>query len=105
MVINGKNRVMTHIGSFCITNTKGNEKASSCGLSIPLEDIIILDSSSDVNITSITFYDSKYEKVDIPITYEKNNFIVPNLKGEYIVLINTTCDRKTAWYTFKLKID
>ena len=116
-VINGKNRVMTHIGSFCITDTKGDEKASSCGLSIPLEDItydefldsnykdvIALDSSSDVNITRITFYDSKYEKVDIPITYERNNFTVPNLKGEYIVLIDTICDRGTAWYSFKLNI-
>ena len=117
-VINGKNRVMTHIGSFCITDTKGDEKASSCGLSIPLEDIIYdeildsnpedvvaLDSSSDVNITRITFYDSNYEKVDVPISYEKNNFTVPKLKGNYIILIDTICDRGTAWYSFKLKID
>lgn len=99
-------------------HTKGEEKASSCGLSIPLEDItydefldsnyedvIALDSSSYVNITRITFYDSNYEKVDIPIAYERNNFTVPNLKGEYIVLIDTICDRGTAWYSFKLKID
>ncbi|MBR1386102.1 MAG: helix-turn-helix transcriptional regulator [Bacilli bacterium] len=117
-VINGKNRVMTHIGSFCITDTKGDEKASSCGLSIPLEDIIYdeildsnpedvvaLDSSSDVNITRITFYDSNYEKVDVPISYEKNNFTVPKLKGNYIILIDTICDRGTAWYSFKLKIN
>ena len=117
-VINGKNRVMTHIGSFCITDTKGDEKASSCGLSIPLEDIVYdeildsnpedvvaLDSSSDVNITRITFYDSNYEKVDVPISYEKNNFTVPKLKGNYIILIDTICDRGTAWYSFKLKIN
>lgn len=117
-VINGKDRTLTQIGSYCITDTKGEDKASSCGLSIPLEDInydeylpsnkediIVLDSSSDLTITRITFYDSKYEKVDIPITYEKNNFTVPNLKGEYVVLIDTICDRGTAWYSFKLKID
>lgn len=117
-VINGKNRVMTHIGSFCITDIKGEEKASSCGLSIPLEDIVYdeildsnpgdvvaLDSSSDVNITRITFYDSNYEKVDVPISYEKNNFTVPKLKGNYIILIDTICDRGTAWYSFKLKIN
>ena len=117
-VINGKDRTLTQIGSYCITDTKGEDKASSCGLSIPLEDInydeylpsnkediIALDSSSDLTITRITFYDSKYEKVDIPITYEKNNFTVPNLKGEYVVLIDTICDRGTAWYSFKLKID
>ena len=94
-VINGKNRTLTHIGSYCITDTKGEDKASSCGLSIPLEDInydeylpskqddiIALDSSSDLTITRITFYDSNYEKLDVQITYEKNNFIVPNVKGE-----------------------
>mgnify|MGYP004535150511 FL=1 len=83
-VINGKDRTLTQIGSYCITDTKGEDKASSCGLSISLEDInydeylpsnkediIVLDSSSDLTITRITFYDSKYEKVDIPITYEK----------------------------------
>ena len=117
-VINGKNRTLTHIGSYCITDTKGEDKASSCGLSIPLEDInydeylpskqddiIALDSSSDLTITRITFYDSNYEKLDVQITYEKNNFIVPNVKGEYVVLIDTICDRGTAWYSFKLKID
>ncbi len=117
-VINGKDRTLTHIGSYCITDTKGEDKLSSCGLSIPLEDInydeylpskqddiIALDSSSDLTITRITFYDSNYEKLDVQITYEKNNFIVPNVKGEYVVLIDTICDRGTAWYSFKLKID
>ena len=117
-VINGKNRVMTHIGSFCITDSKGDEKASSCGLSIPLEDItydeyldsnqedvIALDSSSDITITRITFYNLDSQKLDVSVSYEKNNFTVPKFKGDYIVLIDTICDRGTAWYSFKLRIN
>ena len=117
-VINGKNRVMTHIGSFCITDSKGDEEASSCGLSIPLEDItydeyldsnqedvIALDSSSDITITRITFYNLDSQKLDVSVSYEKNNFTVPKFKGDYIVLIDTICDRGTAWYSFKLRIN
>lgn len=117
-VINGKNRTLTHTGSYCITDTKGEDKMSSCGLSIPLEDIsygeylpsnqndiVALDSASDITITRITFYNLDFKKIDIPISYERNNFSVPNLKGDYVVLIDTICERGTAWYSFKLKID
>ena len=117
-VINNENKNLTHIGSYCITDSKGKNKRSECSLSVPLEDIIykqyldskkddiiLLDSSNDINITRITFYDLNSEKIDIPIVYDNNSFMVPNLHGEYIVVIDTICDRGTAWYSFKIKIN
>ena len=115
--INGENRVLMNIGSYCITDTKGNKKAGECALSISPEemeykvaleakkgDIIVLDSNW-VKITRITFYDMDGDKVDALLSREKHSFEVPNLTGEYFVLIDTISERGTAWYSFKLKID
>ncbi len=117
-VINDENRILTHIGSYCITETKNETSMSVCGLSISLEDIeykdyldsrrgdvIALDSSSDIRITQITFYDLNSKMIDLSILYNKDNFKVPELRGDYIVKIDTICDRGTAWYSFKLKIN
>ncbi len=117
-VINGKDRIITHIGSYCITDTKDDQKVSACSLSIPLEDIIYdqyldskpedviaLDTSSDLSITRLTIYNANMQKLDISLSHDKNYFVVPNLKGDYIMQIDTICDRGTAWYSFKLKIN
>ena len=68
-------------------------------------DVIALDSSSDIRITQITFYDLNSKMIDLSISYNKDNFKVPELRGDYIVKIDTICDRGTAWYSFKLKIN
>ena len=114
--INGEDRVLMNIGSYCITDTKENKKAGECALAIPPEemeykktleakkdDTIVLDSNW-VKITKITFYDIDGDKVDTLISQEKHSFKVPYLNGEYIVLIDTISERGTAWYSFKIKI-
>ena len=68
------------------------------------DDIIVLDSNW-VKITKITFYDIDGDKVDTLMSHEKHSFEVPNLKGEYFVLIDTISERGTAWYSLKLKIN
>jgi len=115
-VINDENRVLTNVGSHCITDTKGDLKASACRLSIGPEDmdysdileakkgdVIVLDSKR-VKITNITFYELNGTKQSLLISSSKYSFEVPDVYGEYYVLIDTISDRGSAWYSFKIKV-
>ena len=117
-VINGDKRVLTEIGSYCITDSSDDKyKSSACGLSIPIEDIeyddslsakiddIIAIDRSEITITRVSLFDLEGVQKDISILYNKNDFKIPNIKGEYLVSIDTISNRGTAWYSFKLKID
>ena len=115
--INGEKRVLMNIGSYCITDEVDGAKASECGDAIPpedmeyknileakKEDIIALDSNW-VKIIRVTFYDSDGDEVEMLESPGKYSFKVPNLSGEFIVLINTISKRGTAWYSFKIHIN
>ena len=117
-VINDDKRVLTEIGSYCITDsTEDKYKSSACGLSIPIEDIeydgslpaknndIIAIDRSEITITRVTLYDLDGAKKDISISYNRNDFKVPEITGEYLVLIDTISNRGTAWYSFKLNVE
>lgn len=117
-VINDDKRVLTEIGSYCITDsTEDKYKSSACGLSIPIEDIeydgslpaknndIIAIDRSEITITRVTLYDLDGVKKDISISYNRNDFKVPEITGEYLVLIDTISNRGTAWYSFKLNVE
>lgn len=117
-VINDDKRVLTEIGSYCITDSTDDKyKSSACGLSIPIEDIeydsslpaksndIIAIDRSEITITRVTLYDLDGVKKDISISYNRNDFKVPEITGEYLVLIDTISNRGTAWYSFKLNIE
>ena len=116
-VINNENRILTAIGSYCITDTLDKYKSSECGLAIPIEDIeyknilpaksndtIVID-RNDITITRVTLYDINGNKNNSLIEHSKDNFIIPNVKGQFLVLIDTISDRGTAWYSFKINID
>lgn len=117
-VINDDKRVLTEIGSYCITDSTDDKyKSSECNLSIPIEDIeydgslpaksndIIAIDRSEITIARVTLYDLDGVKKDILISYNRNDFKVPEITGEYIVLIDTISNRGTAWYSFKLNIE
>lgn len=117
-VINDDKRILTEIGSYCITDlTEDKYKSSACGLSIPIEDIeydgslpaknndIIAIDKSEITITRVTLYDLDGVKKDISISYNRNDFKIPEITGEYLVLIDTISNRGTAWYSFKLNVE
>ena len=73
-------------------------------LSAKIDDIIAID-RSEITITRVSLFDLEGVQKDISILYNKNDFKIPNIKGEYLVSIDTISNRGTAWYSFKLKID
>lgn len=116
-VINGNNRVLTEIGSYCIKSMKNGIVANTCGDSISLIDFNykqILDASINdiisinndfVFISKVSFYDVTNNKpLDIKINNEKHSFTVPNLKGIYFVKLDTFSQRGKCWYAFKISI-
>lgn len=109
-------RILMNIGSYCITDRIDNKKASVCEssiepsnleykdiLEVKKEDTITLDSDW-VKIIRVTFYDIDGDKVVRLESPEKYSFKVPNISGDYIVVLDTISERGTAWYAFKIKI-
>ena len=61
-------------------------------------------------IKSVYIYDAKDKedvKLDYSITFDAREkyIVVPELIGEYIVEINTLCDKGEVWYSIKLNIN
>lgn len=115
-VIANENRVLTEIGSYCITDTKGKEKASACALAdlslikydkvleAKSEDVISIDINDSLTITKVSFYDLDFNKLDIVIGNSDNHFKLPDIDGNYIILLDTISERGTAWYSFRINI-
>ena len=116
-VINGEKRVLMNIGSYCITDEIDGEKASECGDAIPPEDMQYKDiletnkmdtmalDSNRVSITNVRFYSLSGDEIKVLVSHEKYSFVVPDLYGEYIVLIATYSKRGSSWYSFKININ
>ena len=115
-VINKQERVLTNIGSYCITDIKEDLSASECALGIPptdmtyqnilsgkVGDIIAIDSES-INLTRISIYKLTGEEVKIDIEHDSKNFTLPYINGEYIIKLDTISNRGTTWYTFKMRV-
>ncbi len=115
-VIDKENRVLTEIGSYCITDTKGKDKASTCAdadlslikydkiLNANSEDVINIDINDSLTITRVSIYDLNLNKLDISINNSDNHFKLPDIKGNYIILLDTISERGTAWYSFRIDI-
>ena len=115
-VIDNDNRVLTEIGSYCITDTKGKDKASTCAdadlslikydkiLNANSEDVINIDINDSLTITRVSIYDLNFNKLDISINNSDNHFKLPDIKGNYIILLDTISERGTAWYSFRIDI-
>ena len=115
-VIDKENRVLTEIGSYCITDTKGKDKASTCAdadlslikydktLEANSEDVINIDINDSLTITRVSIYDLNLNKLDISINNSDNHFKLPAIKGNYIILLDTISERGTAWYSFRIDI-
>ncbi len=116
-ITNGDNSILMNVGSYCITDTIEDDKSSECGLSIPIEKIkykevleafknqtIELDSKF-VKISQVRFYDLNGNKINIAISNKKYSFKVPDLLGEYLVLLDTISERGSVWYSFKISIN
>ncbi len=115
-VIDKENRVLTEIGSYCITDTKGKDKASTCAdadlslikydkiLNANSEDVINIDINDSLTITRVSIYDLNLNKLDISINNSDNHFKLPAIKGNYIILLDTISERGTAWYSFRIDI-
>jgi len=57
-------------------------------------------------ITNVTIYNSQKQILDTDITFDMNEkyIVVPSLVGEYIVKVDTACDKGKVWYSIKLNI-
>ena len=116
-VINGEDRVLMNIGSYCITDTIGKEKASECADTIPPEDMeyknileakkgdTIAFDSNRVSIKNVSFYSLSGDEIEVLVSHQKYSFVVPDLYGEYIVSIATYSKRGSSWYSFKININ
>ena len=116
-VINNEKRVLMNIGSYCISDMVGNEQMGICVDAIaPYEmeykeiletskgDTLVLDSNL-VKIKDVSIFNSTGDELDIPISYEKSSLVVPDLEGEYYILLFTYSKRGSASYSFKIKIN
>lgn len=116
-VINGKNRILTETGSYCIKTTENGLIVNSCSDSLSLIDFeykeilnvvphdIISTNNNDIIIKKVTFYSvDNGEQIDLVISNDKHNFEVPNIKGNYYVKLDTINANGNCWYSFKIDI-
>lgn len=116
-VINGNKRILTEIGSYCISVTENDLIVNICSDSISLIDFeyngilsavphdIISLNNDGIIVSKVTFYSVDTGKqINLEINSDKHNFEVPNIKGNYYVKLDTINTSGNCWYSFKIDI-
>lgn len=110
------NSLMANMGSYCWTADLNDKKSSVCADTIgPVEmkydsvlevkkgDKIFLN-LKDYMITNVSLYDTNELNYKIIYDNENNTISVPQLLGEYIMVVDFKYEQGQVWYSFKVSI-
>lgn len=110
----GEDHFKTNMGSYCWTEERESKTFSTCvdtisPLEMEYEDILKVNANKKVffgnlsgNINKITIYKDK--ELNEEIKYTNEYFVVPKLKGEYIIKIDVKANEGNIWFSFKIDI-
>lgn len=111
------NSILANKGTFSWSEGKKSIVSDSIGptamnydvtLDVKENEIVYFENVEGI-IRSVFIYDvnGKDSKLDYSINFDPKEkyIVVPQLVGEYIIEINTLCDKGQVWYSIKLNIN
>ena len=114
-LISENDRVQANMGSYCWSADLDDIKSSVCAdtidpihmtydevLNVKANEKIFYD-LKDCNITNITLYNND-NIVDYDIVYEKDTITIPNLIGDYLIVVDFKSEHGSVMYSFKINI-